>query len=185
MSNATTVNRNELIKAHYHRVRIIALKRLKKLPRFITLDEVISHGSLGLIDAAERYDPERGCAFATYATTRINGAILDGLREFEGERRDHRKEFYEEDVSDFIVPSPEGYDPCASSVQEDLRECVQKAVMALPKRERTAILLHEFKGLKLKEVAKIMGVTTTRIWQVRRDAFNHLRESLADIKDCF
>jgi len=185
MSNATTIDRDELIKAHYHRVRIIALKRLKKLPRFITLDEVISHGSLGLIDAVERYDPDRGCAFATYATPRIHGAISDGFRVFAGESRITRKEYADDDIDELNLDSPEAYDPSYDALRENLRECVQKAIMALPKRERTAILLHEFEGLKVKEVAKIMGVTTTRVWQVRRDAFNHLRESLADIKDCF
>ena len=50
------------------------------LPRGIDRDDVLGWGMLGLIAAAEGFDPSRGMAFSTYAYSRIRGAILDELR---------------------------------------------------------------------------------------------------------
>ncbi|MBN1612251.1 MAG: sigma-70 family RNA polymerase sigma factor [Polyangiaceae bacterium] len=44
------------------------------------LEELVSYGQEGLLDAARRYDPERGVPFRAYASYRVRGAILDGLR---------------------------------------------------------------------------------------------------------
>lgn len=46
----------------------------------LTRDDLISSGIIGLIDAIEKYDPNRGVKFETYAVQRIKGAILDELR---------------------------------------------------------------------------------------------------------
>jgi DNA-directed RNA polymerase specialized sigma subunit len=51
-----------------------------KLPRFADHDDLVSDGCLGLVDAAAKFDPERGVKFATYASNRIRGAIIDGIR---------------------------------------------------------------------------------------------------------
>jgi len=50
------------------------------LRSFQSAAELCSFGQFGLIDAIERYDPSAGYQFATYATTRIQGAIIDELR---------------------------------------------------------------------------------------------------------
>lgn len=50
------------------------------LPKSISKDELISHGMIGLYDALEKFDYNRDLKFDTYASFRIRGAILDGLR---------------------------------------------------------------------------------------------------------
>lgn len=50
------------------------------LPKNVVKDDLISHGLLGLYDALEKFDPTRDLKFDTYASFRIRGAILDGLR---------------------------------------------------------------------------------------------------------
>lgn len=50
------------------------------LPRHVDREDLISHGLFGLIDAIERFEPERGFRFETFAIPRIKGAILDELR---------------------------------------------------------------------------------------------------------
>jgi RNA polymerase sigma factor for flagellar operon FliA len=50
------------------------------LPPNVELNDLISDGVIGLIDAVEKYDDDRGVKFETYAITRIHGAILDALR---------------------------------------------------------------------------------------------------------
>jgi RNA polymerase sigma factor for flagellar operon FliA len=55
-------------------------------PAGVTFDDVVSWGTMGLVEAAGRFDPARGAQFRTYAHLRIKGAILDGIRrEFGGE----------------------------------------------------------------------------------------------------
>ncbi len=46
----------------------------------IEMDELVALGNSGLAEAAQRFDPERGASFATFAWYRVNGAIVDGLR---------------------------------------------------------------------------------------------------------
>lgn len=61
-------------------VKIIAQKIASRLPANIELDDLISAGVIGLMDAIEKYDPSRDNKFKTYAEFRIRGAILDELR---------------------------------------------------------------------------------------------------------
>jgi RNA polymerase sigma factor for flagellar operon FliA len=72
--------RNELIERHYPLVRYHAERLLQTLPKSIELDDLISAGQFGLMDAIRGFDMERGIKFKTYCSTRIRGSILDMLR---------------------------------------------------------------------------------------------------------
>lgn len=61
-------------------VRFIAMKIAARLPSSIELDDLISCGVIGLMDAISKFDPSRDNKFKTYAEFRIRGAILDELR---------------------------------------------------------------------------------------------------------
>ncbi|QDG51356.1 FliA/WhiG family RNA polymerase sigma factor [Persicimonas caeni] len=82
----------ELEKARQHRalveeygslVRKVAQRILRRLPPYIRgleLEDLVSVGVMGLLDAHERFDPSEGKPFGTFAEFRIKGAILDSLR---------------------------------------------------------------------------------------------------------
>src|SRR6185436_14048316 len=72
--------RNVLMELHYPLVRHIAERLLQTLPKSIELDDLVSAGLFGLMDAIRGFDPDRGIKFKTYCTTRIRGSILDQLR---------------------------------------------------------------------------------------------------------
>ena len=72
--------RNTLIERHYPLVRYIAERLLQTLPKSIELDDLVSAGLFGLMDAIRGFDASRGIKFKTYCSTRIRGAILDQLR---------------------------------------------------------------------------------------------------------
>jgi len=72
--------RNVLMERHYPLVKYIAERLLQTLPKSIELDDLISAGLFGLMDAIRGFDPTRGIKFKTYCTTRIRGSILDELR---------------------------------------------------------------------------------------------------------
>jgi RNA polymerase sigma factor FliA len=81
--NATPIThdlRRERILAHTSLARGIALRLAGRLPKSVDMDDLISAGMLGLIDAADRFDERRGIPFEAYSRRRIQGAILDALR---------------------------------------------------------------------------------------------------------
>ena len=69
-----------LIENHLPLVRSIVERMRRRLPNKIESDELYSIGVTGLVSAARNYRPCRESSFASYATTRIRGAILDELR---------------------------------------------------------------------------------------------------------
>ncbi len=72
--------RNTLVENYLPLVKIVAARLGVSLPSYVDRDDFISTGFFGLLQAIDRYDPERGVKFETYATVRIRGAMLDALR---------------------------------------------------------------------------------------------------------
>jgi RNA polymerase sigma factor for flagellar operon FliA len=73
-------SRNQLLEYYLPLVRYTAERIYAKLPDKVELDDLISSGTFGLLDAISAFDPERGVKFETYCTPRVRGAILDELR---------------------------------------------------------------------------------------------------------
>ena len=74
------LSREEIVHKYLHLVKYVAGRISINLPPNVEINDLINDGILGLIDAIEKYDDDRGVKFETYAITRINGAILDALR---------------------------------------------------------------------------------------------------------
>ena len=72
--------RNELTEHYLSLVRLVAGRLAISLPPYVDRDDLLSSGFFGLLDAVERYDPQRQIKFETYACVRIRGAMLDYLR---------------------------------------------------------------------------------------------------------
>jgi RNA polymerase sigma factor for flagellar operon FliA len=80
-----------LIQEYAPFVKYIAQRLACRLPASVCLDDLMSAGALGLMDAIEKYDPTRGTTFKTYAELRIRGAMLDDLREWDWAPRSVRQ----------------------------------------------------------------------------------------------
>ncbi len=72
-------------------IRYIASRMALRLPPHIAMDDLISSGMIGLLDAIQKFDPHRNINFKTYAEFRIKGAILDELRTLDWIPRSVRK----------------------------------------------------------------------------------------------
>jgi RNA polymerase sigma factor for flagellar operon FliA len=72
-------------------VKKVALQMRERLPVHVELDDLISTGVLGLMDAVEKFDPTKHVRLEHYAQHRIRGAMLDGLREDDPASRDFRR----------------------------------------------------------------------------------------------
>jgi RNA polymerase sigma factor for flagellar operon FliA len=75
-----STEKDKLVLEYAPLIKFIAQKIAVRLPSNIELDDLISSGVIGLMDAIDKYDPTRDNKFKTYAEFRIRGAILDELR---------------------------------------------------------------------------------------------------------
>ncbi|MBM4287069.1 MAG: FliA/WhiG family RNA polymerase sigma factor [Deltaproteobacteria bacterium] len=72
-------------------IKYIASRLAMRLPPHISLDDLISSGMIGLLDAIKKFDPRKNINFKTYAEFRIKGAMLDELRSLDWIPRSIRK----------------------------------------------------------------------------------------------
>lgn len=77
---ATQSARDELILNHLWLVRHLVGKLAARLPPGVDVDNLESAGLLGLVEAAQRFDPSRGVEFKAFAALRIRGEIIDEAR---------------------------------------------------------------------------------------------------------
>src|SRR6202011_1914557 len=87
----TAQERERLILEHLPQVRLIARRIHERLPESVSLDDLVSTGTVGLIAAIDRFDPALKVKLKTYAEYKIRGAILDSLRGLDGAPRQQRK----------------------------------------------------------------------------------------------
>ncbi len=91
VSQPSSEERERMLMEHLVSVRFIARKLHQTLPRQIELDDLISAGMVGLMEACNRFDARRHVQFKSYAQFRIRGAILDWLRTLDWGPRELRR----------------------------------------------------------------------------------------------
>jgi len=74
------LSKSELVQKYEMKVKMIAAKMAINLPASVLFEDLVSVGFIGLMDAADKFDPSKGARFGTYVEFRIRGAILDELR---------------------------------------------------------------------------------------------------------
>jgi RNA polymerase sigma factor for flagellar operon FliA len=87
----TTTERDLLLMEHLSTVRYIARRIHERLPQHVDLDDLVSAGVVGLIDAFSKFDHGKKVQFKSYAQFRIRGAILDSLRTLDWSPRELRR----------------------------------------------------------------------------------------------
>jgi RNA polymerase sigma factor for flagellar operon FliA len=93
----TSSLREELILSHMPQVKLLARRLHRRCPQ-IELDDLISAGTIGLIQAVDRFDPDRNLKLKTLAEHRVNGAMLDYLRRIDPLPRSVRRFQKQRDV---------------------------------------------------------------------------------------
>ena len=88
---AVETDRNQLVIDHVGLVKAMAHRLAQRLPSQVEMNELISVGVVGLIDAADRYKPALGVPFDAFARRRVQGAMLDALRELDWAPRSLRR----------------------------------------------------------------------------------------------
>ena len=88
---ASYMDRDQLVIAHVGLVKAMAHRLAQRLPSQVEMTDLISVGVMGLIDAAGRYKPSTGVPFDAFARRRVQGAMLDALRDLDWAPRSLRR----------------------------------------------------------------------------------------------
>lgn len=130
-------------------------------------DDLVSAGHLGLIQAADRFDPSRGVKFKTFAARVVSADIIDTLR-----TRDGAREVTEVSLDGFASeqPSPEKQAITAQELKH-----VREAVQELDTRGRALIEAHYGRGLTLREAADEQGISLSYASRVHARAIETIR----------
>ncbi len=76
-------DRSQLIRENMPLVELVVQRMVPQVPSFMTREDMISAAMVGLIDAANKFDPVKGVKFRTFAEYRVRGAILDEMRKLD------------------------------------------------------------------------------------------------------
>ncbi len=109
---------------HSDLVKYIALRLISRLPDHISVDDLISAGVLGLIDAIEKYDSSQGIPFAYYAKIRIKGAMLDEIRAMDWVPRSLRQKSGALEKASAAIEQRLGRDPTEEEIAQELQVSV-------------------------------------------------------------
>ena len=118
--NSKLVNREELIVQYLPLTRSIAERISTRLPNNVEIDELVAAGIMGLMDAADKFDPSKQIKFKTYAEFRIRGAILDELRAMDWLPRSLRRKTSQIDNARFTLEQQLGRHATDKEVAEHM-----------------------------------------------------------------
>src|SRR3982751_4694739 len=110
-SNIDSATRDAVLRQHLGLVYHVAHQLSRALGNDIELDDLVSAGTLGLVDAFEHFDASRGLAFSTFAAPRIRGAMLDELRRLDHVPRSVRRKSRQIDGASAALASALGRAP--------------------------------------------------------------------------
>lgn len=184
--------RERLILEYAHIVKYVAGRLKIYLNHNMDFDDLVSCGIFGLIDAVEKFDMSKGVKFESYASLRIRGAIIDGLRDLDWVPRSVRRKSKNDEntelqsmvsLDDFLA---QNMDFAASDDgtpenhidKIELRNILIEAIENLSERDRLVITLHYFEELTLRELSKTLEISESRVSQIHTRALSKMQENL-------
>jgi RNA polymerase sigma factor for flagellar operon FliA len=232
-TDGCTESRAALVLHYAGLVRYVVVRLAADLPASVDYDDLVQAGVIGLMDAIDKFEPERGLKFETYAVLRIRGAVLDDLRAQDWTPRSVRAKGRalaeatqalqirlqrtptEVELATALGETPAGLaklrsqlhrsrlaaldelladagdgenvdltdvisDPFAPAVddgllEQDLRAILRRALETLPERDRWVLSLSFVEQLTLRQIGTALGVTESRVCQMRTKALAALR----------
>ena len=231
---STAADRVATIEQYLPLVRHIVFQVAVHFPRHVDREELARAGTLGLVEAAQRYDEERGVPFQRFAAQRIRGAILDAVRAADWaprsvrtlarnlevtnsrltadlgraptadevasamsttpeqlvrlQNRIHRSvvlaldhtvaDAEEESTLGDLLTDVDALEPSEELEARELRAYVRDAVQLLPERHQLVVIGYFLEGKTSAELARFLGVTESRVSQLRSEALDMLREAI-------
>jgi RNA polymerase sporulation-specific sigma factor len=166
-------SRARLIESYQPLVFKVAMQL--RLREAIVMD-MIQEGTVGLIEAVERYDPDRGVRFSTYATFRIRGRILNALHR-ERTRASAAVEGEEEALIE-RVPDLGAADRLAGVEDALLVEQIVAAMERLPEREQRIVRAMISKEEEPRHIADELRISLSHLYRLQKQAVQRIQASL-------
>lgn len=150
-------------------------------------------GIEGLSEAIDRFDPEYGTKFETYAIQRIRGKIIDELRKIQIKPRstaNGEKEMVYSNVSlNSSYDDDDGYMlyelipnddelPDEAMDKSEAKELLVNAIKGLDERDRLVLTLYYYENLNYKEIAQVLNITVSRVSQIHSKIILELKSIL-------
>jgi RNA polymerase sigma factor for flagellar operon FliA len=170
----STENRDQVIREYAPMIKYVASRIALRLPRHIELDDLISVGVLGLMDAIEKYDPTRGAKFKTYAEFRVRGAILDELRSLDWVPRSVRQKASNLDSVVQKIQARLGRPPEDEEIAQELGVSMDEFYETLQESQSSPILSLEDLGIS-KETGEQKSLLDCLAGKSDSDPQTHLR----------
>jgi RNA polymerase sigma factor for flagellar operon FliA len=168
--------------------------------KFMNLDVIeekdyFQFGVEGLSEAIDRFDPDYGTKFETYAIQRIRGKIIDELRKLqikprskttEGDLKYHNVSLDQPLANDQnftlndVIPA-DFQTPEQLTLEDEKKQLLVEAIKKLSERDRLIISLYYFENLNYKEIAEIINITVSRVSQIHSKVIKELK-SIFDAK---
>lgn len=160
------------------------------------LDErdYFQYGIEGLNEAIDRFDPDYGTKFETYAIQRIRGKIIDELRKLQKKYKNDANEtsiesFYTnvslnkspEDEDGYTLGEiiPNDSESVSDTVEKsEMKEFLMSAIKELNERDRLILSLYYFENLNYKEIAELLKITISRVSQIHTRIVKDLKSKL-------
>ena len=173
--------------------RGIARKVAHSLPTWFTVEDLVGPAEIGLLQAAERYDPSRNDSFRAYAQRRVYGECIASVR-----RREYRERAFRS------LDSPAGHADAQCVMNREERSLVaiastpgpdreaQLAIAGARMRERVRQLgnpharvlwAHYWAEMTLVEIGARLGVSESRVCQLHREGLEMLRLTCRDLAE--
>ncbi len=138
-ASALNSEQERILLEHLPIVRFLARRIHERLPQHVDIEDLVSAGVVGLMDAFAKFDPEKKVQFRSYAQFRIRGAILDSLRTLDWSPRELRRKGRAVEEAIRALTARAGRAPGESEVAAEL---------GLP-LEEYQLLLGDLKGLEI------------------------------------
>jgi RNA polymerase sigma factor for flagellar operon FliA len=120
-STTDEATRDELVTQELSQVYYIASSIRERLPQHVELDDLVSAGVVGLIEAAQSFDRSKNIQFRTFAKFRIRGAIFDSLRETDWGSRYMRRRGREIADTTALLQGRFGRSPSESEIASEMQ----------------------------------------------------------------
>lgn len=165
--------RQEIIE-HY---QLLVFKEAIKYPlqETVVLD-LIQEGMVGLMEAAEKFNPDNGVAFSLYALHRVRGRMIDFLRQ---NQQEVLVDMQDEIQAQPYLQSATGDTAFESADFDSLNHAVSSAFSRLPGREQDVLRNVYYKEKTAAETADAMDVSTAYVYKLEKKGIRRMRGMLS------
>ena len=144
-------------------------------PPDVMLMDMLQEGTVGLIEAVERFDPTRAVRFSTFATYRIRGRVLNSLRRIRPVEYSLEEDGQGEMPLSTRLADPESDDALLGVEDDALLSQVWRAVDDLPARERAILRATYVESRDPRRIAAELRISLSHFYRLHKQALSHMR----------